>query len=898
MVSVASANRSTMLGSNDAYAKADEENPRLAAAFSYDFFMDKTEVTQEAYEELMGRVPATASFGLGARLPVYNVTWYDAALFCNERSKRDGHDTVYAYSSRKQDANGRTYELEGLAIRYEVAGYRLPTEAEWEFAARAGVTSTFPWGQVPDSAAAAATAWHAANAGGRMHPVGALRANAYGIHDMLGNVMEWVNDWKGPYAATTVENFLGAREPGLIAERSVKGGAFSYDFRHLRFSGRSANYPTLGSAAAEYVGFRCVLGAIPEGRYLTGGGAYVATPPVTPLPSAVLGLFGHNRVKLAFVNATSARRTLCYIDFSESPVSVHEFLDDSAVFTPVISPDGQWVAYTNVEEGNTGTGTISIRRLSPTGTKRVLAVPGAVIPRWWVHPASRDTFLVYATSARDNTEPAWASDQTYRVRVSGGAEAGNPVLVSPSGGYHDGLSGDGKFLATGYRRLRLRNNTVGSERILFTGPSNGKPASDTSQVCNVSLHPDFSASPEMLLLDFGHPAKSSIVGRPYGLHEILFRVDSAGTVKRWYEAPEGFTAWQEVEWSNHPDYAVGVGEDVGRGYPAVVAAYLKGSSTAVLARGSSLRDPGLWVEPGAYVPEDPGVGDSLGEYNTPLAGDLQAEFAAKMRVFWLNRDSAEFVCIGSSHVKSGIWPASFSRFKTVNLGYSGANMAGPGTILHNYVLRHGRRLKAVLFEVQPGWFFNTEEAWATEMSRTKGYLYDSSHFFWSQGVPAFLDSVMRQKTYAGGFVVDAFGGNFNAVNGWGPTPPPVFTSGRSFVLPDEAVTRNLARLGELAREAGSHGVLFVMAVLPQAPLYKSTPYYGKYGPTWESGRALVAQFKSLCAGISNCRFYDANLEGNHDYDSLMFVNEDHLGTVGAQRLSPRLDSALKTWLSP
>jgi uncharacterized protein (TIGR02171 family) len=897
MASVSSGNRSTVLGSEDAYAKKDEETPRLTAAFGYDFFIDKTEVTQADYESRMGRNPAKAELGLGVNLPVYNVTWYDALLYCNARSKSQGMDTVYAYSERQQDAGGRTFFLAGLQIRYEVRGYRLPTEAEWEFAARGGVSSAFPWGEAPDSAAATKVAWHTANAEGKVHPVRQLKANGYGLHDMLGNVMEWVNDWKAPYAPVTVRNFLGSREPGLIAERGVKGGAFNYDFRYLRFSGRSANYPTLGSAATEYIGFRCVLGPVSGGRYLAGGEAYLATPAVIPEPSAAKKLFGHNRVKLVFVNATSSTRTLAYIDFSESPVIVHEFLDDSTVFTPVISPDGQWVAYSNVEEGGTGTGTVKIRRLAPGAVAQALPASSAVIPRWWVHPASSDTFLVYATSARDNTEPAWASDQTFRQRIAGGAAVGSPVLVS-AGGYHDGYSSDGKYLATGYRRLRFRNAAAG-ERILFTGPLNGKPAGDTSQVCNVSLHPDFAAFPQMLLLDFGHSAAGSVVGRPYGLHEILFRIDSAGNVTRWYEAPTGFTAWQDVEWSNHPDYAVGVGEDASRGYPAVVGTYLKNSLTAVLARGSTLREPGLWIRPGAPLSSGEGVADSMGQYDTPLRGADQSEYAVKMRLLWLKRDSAEVVFLGSSHVKSGIAPERFTHFQSLNLGYSGAGLQGAGEMLIHYVLPHYPRLRAVLFEVVPGWYFDYEGdfTWGSNMKESRGYAYDRAHDFWPTSVPPAIDSVMLEKTFNLQQFFDGRGGNFNATGNWGAVPPPVYKRG-SGVLPAPFVEENLEKLRHLALSADSQGILFVMALFPQSPGYKSTSYYGKSGPTWEAGRSIVASMKQICSQIARCRFYDANLEGDHDYDSTMAVNEDHLSTAGALVLSRRLDSALVRWLAP
>ena len=656
----------TRLGSLGSYAKSDEESPQTMTFFTYDFWMDSTETTQGAYEALMFRNPvADKRFGKGPNYPIYNVSFYDAALYCNAKSLKEGLDTVYSYSDRRQDAGGRNYDLAGLVIHYEREGYRLPTEAEWEFAAKGSTTSTFPWGETLDSASASQTGWYSGNSGGKTHPVGGFPANSFGLKDMLGNVMEWVNDWKGPYVAVPLRDFLGNRDPALVAERVVKGGAFSYDMRYMRYSGRSANYPTLSSAAVEYVGFRCVLGRIPGGQYLSGGGAYAGMPPVTVHPVALQALLGHNKAKLVFVNATPLRRTLCYVDFRESPALVHEFLDDSTVFAPVISPNGEWAAYGNSYEGDAVTGRIRIRRLRASDTAKTLPLStGACLPRWQVDTAAQDTFLVYATSCRDNMEAVWSSDATYRVKISGDSISGNPELLS-MGGYHDGLSGDGTWLASGYRKLRLKNRLDATERILFTAPKNGKLAGDTSQVCNVSMHPLSGANPELLLLDFGYSGISGVVGRNYRQHEVLFRVDTAGNVVKWYGAPSGFVAWQDAEWSNHADYAVALGEDQSGNYPSVVGLNLKDSAAVLLATGSTLRQPGLWVKPGAQAFLSGGYDpDSLGRYNDPSTDVYQLEYAMKMRVLWRQRDAMEVGCFGSSHVEFGIWPEAFSHFQT------------------------------------------------------------------------------------------------------------------------------------------------------------------------------------------------------------------------------------------
>ena len=154
-------------------------------------------------------------------------------------------------------------------------------------------------------------------------------------------------------------------------------------------------------------------------------------PPVTVYPGALRGLLGHNKAKLVFVNATPLRRTLCFVDFRENAALVHEFLDDSVVFAPVISPNGEWVAYGNVYEGDAGPGVIRVRRLKTGDTVKTLSLStGACLPRWQVDSVLQDTFLVYATSCRDNMEALWSGDATYRVKFSGDSVLGNPELLS------------------------------------------------------------------------------------------------------------------------------------------------------------------------------------------------------------------------------------------------------------------------------------------------------------------------------------------------------------------------------------------------------------------------------------------------------------------------------------
>jgi len=187
------------------------EKPAHPVTITKGFWMGQTEVTQAAYQRVMGKNPS--HFGVDDQLPVESVTWGEANAYCKE------------------------------------LGMRLPTEAEWEYAARAGSTAS-RYGDLD------VIAWSNQNSWRQTHGVGQKQPNAWKLYDMLGNVWEWVADWydRDYYSQSPLQDPSG---PSLGRYRVVRGASFGDSWRDLRVSSRHREEPGSGFALR---GFRCAGG--------------------------------------------------------------------------------------------------------------------------------------------------------------------------------------------------------------------------------------------------------------------------------------------------------------------------------------------------------------------------------------------------------------------------------------------------------------------------------------------------------------------------------------------------------------------------------------------------------------------------------------------------------------
>ncbi len=288
-------------------------------SFTYDLLVDSTKVTQTDFKAIMGFDPSNNTSGV-AGLPVDKETFFDAALYCNARSKRDGLDTVYTYTSVPTKGAPVT-NLAGFTYDIHKNGYRIPTNSEYEYLWGAGTTATYFWGEDKTDATFTLYSWYGngtgsatgGNSGGHSHPVALKKPNPLGLYDISGNLFEWTSDWDSPYPTTDQIDPVGPAlgvlnacgKGSAVQSKVCRGGSWYCDasgHQRIRY-----HYKWPPSASHREIGFRCVATA-------TG-----STVPIKQSSSSRESSWGMDRA----VRTPSGAVHLFFRTASTAPVLIH-----------------------------------------------------------------------------------------------------------------------------------------------------------------------------------------------------------------------------------------------------------------------------------------------------------------------------------------------------------------------------------------------------------------------------------------------------------------------------------------------------------------------------------------------------------------------------------------------
>ncbi|MCK9182188.1 MAG: TIGR02171 family protein [Fibrobacteraceae bacterium] len=869
LVKVKASGKSVYLGTNDSTANS-SLRPAMKVTFDYDYSIGNAEVTQDDWISLMDSLGYIDTLSSGD-VPKVNVSYYDAILYLNALSKRNGYDTSYTYSKAIFNQSGYCMFLEGLEFDPSKEAFRLPTEAEWVYAASQG------WNPK--------NSWNSSNANYIYHSICTKGINDLGICDMAGNVIEWVNDWLVSPVDSTILDYVGGAYPNKLSERILKGGSFVNKPEGMKLYLRRDVYTVTGASRGGYIGFRIAFGKIPSPHWLSSNGASATSLfAINVGASSIVSSVGTYRAKLVFRDDDS--QNLVYVDFSDTIPRTRTISDTIDSYHPDISPDGSKVAFCTKPEGIEGTSELFVRNLDSLGSGLVkLNVASAAIPRWTT--SGTDTSIIYVDQTVDNTDSIiWKTGATWKVPFSNG-NFGTPVKLF-NGTYNGGVSADGNLAVDGARLLRA--NQEGLENVWYGG----------EQACNASL--EKNGAKRTLFLDFGGSIGKAFVGSSYSAHERLIIADSTGAVIQSIKAPSGYT-FDHSEWTSISNFAIASLSDGEGVHSKIVLINTSDSSILNLVSGNELWHPSFWALGKNQLSQAKSSDgsllnmDSLGVYYDESEGSVGYSMRYKMELFWKYRNTFDLAILGSSRPMDGIDPYYFKPHMAMNLAQTPNDIFISRYLFKNYLVPLAPKLKTILLSLDID-FWNKVEGndWSSYYGFLPGFVYDAEHDYWKSGVP---DSMYEYTAYSEGDDV-SLRNSYAGIRGyfmmpqdsWGGSNPEVLADSNWFAEDSSLWYASFNCLKDMIALATENNIRVIGVIFPQSPYYKETGAFGKYGLTRSVAPRLIKQIKQLESKYSNFTLVDENKMGNHDYSDGMASDYDHLCLSGASHLSARLLNVL------
>ena len=858
---IRSKGKSVSLGTNDSMA-AISARPMMESRFDYDFWIGNHEVTCKE----MGLSCADS-------LPVTDVTFFDAILYSNRRSVAEGFDSAYSYTSAVFDNGGSCVGLEGLVFRPEVNAYRLPTEAEWIYAA------SLDWN--PEES------WNSQNSNYELHPVCTSKVGKNGLCDMAGNAAEWVNDLKVRFRGEGVSDFVGGKVVKGLDERILKGGSFRNGASSMRLYNRDDVYTVTSSSKSDYVGFRLAFGAIPEPTYLNAEGYENIVGYTLLVNSKTVNSFvGAEYSKLVFRDGVTEHQV--YVNFDDAVRSVVD-AKVSGGYHPDVSPDGKLVAYTTGMEGISGNAKVYVRSLDESGDEQMLPVESAAIPRWRVLE-NGDTALVYVTDAGSNKDESdFLKRGTWQVRFSEAGEHekfGKPEKLF-DGAYHGGVAKNNGLAVTGSTLLRA--NVNGKNEVWYDG----------NQACNVSL--SHGGANNVLFLDFGGKTGRDFVGESYRVHERVLIADSTGKLIKSVASPAGYS-FDHTEWiANSDSVFVATLVDANGNHRKIVLVNVNTGDVLPLVEGEDLLHPALWTGKRSYG-ETSWNFDSLGVYYAEL-GQYWKILPQKMSLFWKYRDSVEVVCLGNSRMLHSAIADELSSF-ALNMATIPCDMHCEEFLYETYISLHLKNLKYLVIGLDFDLWNEYDPMGSVNVNRGNalGFVYDANHEYWPDGVDSLFvnrveeianadkDKELMEMRMRRGWIPRT------CTNDWGSngTGYVEIQQDSTWNNDDTRYESNYAELGQILDIAKRKNVVVVGVIFPLSPYYKNTGSYGRCGMRRSTAEMLIQRIEKIAEENENFVLMDENKMGNHDYVGDVAADYDHLCDKGAKKFTSRLDSLLKS----
>ena len=841
MILVEGSKKAITLGTNKKGAK-ESETPELKAILNYDYFMDATEVTCNEFKKVMKGEKIAKAIDCDKDGPVTDITFFDAVLFANKKSKNESLDSAYEYSSATFDDEGHCTNLSGFIYDADSKGYRLPTEAEWVKAA----------------------------------------TSSYKFKDFSGKLIEWTNDYLGKLKDTTIVNFAGAKNSNDLGERVVKG--YNSDSGKLNLYSRGDVYTVTSASHADYIGFRLALGAIPEATWLDNQGRVLESPVLLLAKTGDLWDYTKTTgMKLVFRNDITGN--LAYIDYAKDESSIIEIVDTISAYHPDISPDGKKVAFCTGLEGLTNQSSLYVRNLDSAGSKLIkLDVKSAAIPRWDVLK-NGDTVITYVSNPGNNKDnDAFQSYSTWQVPFANG-KFGTPKKLF-NGAYHGGISEDENLSVTGAKLLRAR--VKGKDTIWY----------NKEQACNASLAKD--SSKRTAFLDFAGKTGKDFIGKDYATHQYILIADSTGKLKQYIQAPTGYT-FDHSEWAvgETNDNMVATLVNSSGAHKRISLMNLGKGKNIDLAEGEELWHPCFWIKkenkPNSIFVIAP---DSAGMYyNTSGVYPTADRWRYKMELMWQYKDTANIVAFGSSRMENGFMPLLItSPGYALNLASSGNSIQGHYLFFDKYVFHHIKNLKVLIIDLDlDRWSCCNNSLLNDPYKHYAGYVYDQNHNYWkdyyppelytytfnSPGVPS-LSSKLR----------DSRGHNPVSSEDW---DEPVISNDSTWFKSNKTLYYSkIDMLKTIIQTCKTKNINVIGVIFPQNPKYKETGAFGRYGLLRSEAPALIDEIRSISQTDSNFILLDENKMGDHDYPDEMAQGTDHLNSKGAAKLTHRLDSLIQT----